>query len=153
MMCLAVFFLAFTFLFQDNMNGYHMAVNYRAFGRWIACSESGALAAHPYLEEGGAIPRGSKVYCLWPRETALREDGLYKDLDTWYVTDEERGEPPERRNTTRDDTTLDSGAFLGALSPGMAARNDIELIEGRFPENDGEIAMELSVLDALGQGR
>ena len=152
MICIAVFLLAFPFLFQDNMNGYQMSVNYHTFGRWIAFSESGAFGADPYLEENGYIIRGSKVYTLWPRSTEFREDGLLKNSEVWDIMQGERGEPVETWNSTRSDPSHDTGAYLGALSPGMAENNYIELVDGRFPENDDEIAMEMSVLDALGQG-
>ena len=151
MMCIAVFFLAFTFLFQDNMNGYQMAVNYRAFGRWIVCSESSKFASEPYLQEGGTISRGSKVYCFWPHETEFTMDGL-KNLDIWNIGEGGSDTPPETLNTSRSDTSRDSGSFIGTLTHEVAERNEISLIDGRFPENDDEIAMELSVLDALGQG-
>ena len=39
MMCIAVFFLAFPLLLQDNMNGYPMGLNYRIFGRCFPRSE------------------------------------------------------------------------------------------------------------------
>ena len=151
MMCMAVFFLAFPFLFQDNMNGYQMGVNYRTFGRWVVCSESKSLGDDPHLDESGYILRGSKVYTLWPKQTEFREDGHLKDPEPWQMKQDERGEPEETWNTARSDSSHDSGSFLGALSPGMAEHNMIEIIDGRFPEQDDEIAMELSVLDALGQ--
>ena len=152
MICIAVFFLAFPFLFQDNMNGYQMSVNYHTFGQWIAYSESGVFADDPYLNENGYIIRGSKVYSIKPRSTEFREDGLMKNSDAWDLTQEDNSEPAESRNTSRPDPSHDTGAYLGALSPGMSENNYIEIIDGRFPEKDDEIAMELSVLDSLGQG-
>ena len=138
MMCIAVFFLAFPFLFQDNMNGYQMDLNYSIFGQWFACSEYSKLGSHPYLTEKGFIFRGSKVYSL--TET-IWDDGSAPRAGE---------EPPETVNTSLRYPSRESFSFIGALSPGMAERNGIELIDGRFPENDGEVAMESSVLDALG---
>lgn len=153
MMCLAVFFLAFPFLFQDNMNGYQMNENYRTFGRWIVCSESTAFDADPKLEESGYIRRGSKINTLWPLGSGSSLNMGLRDQDVWQITDENRGELRETWNTSRNDNSHFTGSYVGALSPGMAERNGIEILEGRFPENDGEIAMEASVLDTLGQGR
>ena len=152
MMCLAVFFLAFPFLFQDNMNGYQMDVNYRTFGHWLACSESKTLASNPSLQESGTIQRGSAVYCLWPSEYT-RLDGYARDMEAWQMQDMENGEPPECINTTRAAPSRQPLSFIGTITPETAERQRIELIEGRLPENDGEIAMELPLLDALGQGR
>ena len=152
MMCIAVFFLVFTFLFQDNMNGYRMAVNFKTFGSWIACSESNKLGANLCLEETGAVSRGSFIYTLWPVKSEFKNDGIAKDLDVWNIGETDRSNPPETFNQARGDETHYTGAFIGAVSPGMAERNHIDLIEGRMPENDDEIAMELSVLDALGEG-
>ena len=153
MMCLAVFFLAFPFLFQDNMNGYQMNENYRAFGSWIVCSESEAFKDDPYLEEGGRIYRGSSIYTLRPLEATSALNVGLRDQDVWNIKEEGDDEIRESWYAPRGDYSHYTGAFIGALSPGMSERNGIEILEGRFPENDGEIAMELSVLDALGQGR
>lgn len=152
MMCIAVFFLTFIFLFQDNMNGYQMALNYSAFGRWLACSESRKLGTDPYLTENGAISRGSLVYSLWPREQEFKNDGLLKDKDVWYINDDEHSEPEEELIITKSDGSRYTNCYIGTFSPGMAEHNNIEIREGRLPENDGEIAMELSLLDVLGQG-
>ena len=152
MMCIAVFFLAFIFLFQDNMNGYQMALNYRTFGRWLACSESGKFGSDPYLTESGTISRGSRVYSLWPREQEFREDGLLKDKEVWNIKEGEKTDPEEELILPKSDDSRITNAYIGTLSPGMAEHNSIELREGRLPENDGEIALETSVLDELGSG-
>lgn len=152
MMCIAVFFLVFIFLFQDNMNGYQMAVNYKTFGRWVACSESDKLKDNPYLTETYSVTRGSKIYTLWPLKHEFREDGIARDIDVWHIKEEDRENLRENIYGNRSDTSRFSGGYIGTFSPGMAEHNHIELAEGRFPENDNEIAMERSVLDALGQG-
>ena len=141
MMCIAVFFLVFIFLFQDNMNGYQMAVNYKTFGRWVACSESDKLKDNPYLTETYSVTRGSKIYTLWPLKHEFREDGIARDIDVWHIKEEDRENLRENIYGNRSDTSRFSGGYIGTFSPGMAEHNHIELAEGRFPENDNEIAM------------
>ena len=152
MMCIAVFFLSFTFLFRDNMNGYRMAANYKTFGRWIACSESNRLKSNSCLYENGYAKRGSLVYTLWPVKNEFVNNGIAKNLDVWNIKEEDRSNLRETFNQSRGDESHHTGAYIGAVSDGFAERNCIELINGRFPENDNEIAMELPLLDALGQG-
>ena len=133
MMCIAVFFLTFIFLFQDNMNGYQMALNYSAFGRWLACSESRKLGTDPYLTENGAISRGSLVYSLWPREQEFKNDGLLKDKDVWYINDDEHSEPEEELIITKSDGSRYTNCYIGTFSPGMAEHNNIEIRDGAVP--------------------
>ena len=49
MTCLAVFFLAFSLLLQDNLGALQMELNYRNYGRWFAFDDDDVFTRYPYL--------------------------------------------------------------------------------------------------------
>ena len=66
MTCLAVFFLAFTLLLQDNLNAYRMQANYMNYGSWAVRCDDGSFENNSALTPCGTIRRGSMLYRLYP---------------------------------------------------------------------------------------
>ncbi|MBQ4382735.1 MAG: ABC transporter permease [Oscillospiraceae bacterium] len=128
MMCLAVFFITFMLLFQDNMNSCQMELNYRSFGTWLtAAPDEATFGSFSELAETGQIQRGSFLY------TQPEPDEITDKLLASYS----RGALNGRR--------------IGSFTAEFAQRNRISLYSGRLPEKPGEIAMELATLEALGK--
>lgn len=127
MAALTVFFLALTLLFQDNMSNYQMEMNYRDYGAWFMREpEVSALGSNPYLEDCGQIWSGSMIY----RQSFL-----------------------EAKETIEIDPLDEKGyteKLIGYLEPDIIQKGNICLYEGKFPEKENEIAMDLSVLQELG---
>ncbi len=147
MTCLAVFFLVFTLLLQDNLNAYRMQANYMNFGTWAVRARGDSFENESSLVPCGSIRRGSSLYRLYPG--ALEIDPL---------TDEPYGDSrfdviPEEHieigfdNSYRNPTTL----AIGTFTPEFARQQHIELYDGRWPEADNEIVMELYALEMLGE--
>ncbi len=134
MTCLAVFFLAFALLFQDNMSELKMELNYRNCGSWFAYDSDGSFSDCSFLERSGEVCSGSNIYLTEPK--AGENDIVSINDDSIVVRD-----LGSARNTN---------AVLGSFSDGFAEKNGIALYEGRFPESEGEIAAELNVLSSLG---
>lgn len=127
MIALTVLFLSVTLLFQDNMNLYQMEVNYKNYGEWLLREPiQGDLVTSPYLEHCGKIWVGSSIY-----RTIDDEDAAHIEADP---QDEERY----------------TGRLLGSLDQEIIQSGKISLYEGKWPEKDDEIAMELDVLQTLG---
>ena len=126
MMCLAVFFIAFMLLFQDNMNSYQMELNYRSFGSWLVCEENKQDISRPELYTQGTILRGSTI----------------------FLPDKDAG-PEEELTVSYLDNGLATSYSVGTMTADFAKENRISLYEGRFPEKAGEIVMELGLLEKL----
>jgi hypothetical protein len=126
MMCLAVFFIAFMLLFQDNMNSYQMELNYRSFGSWLVCEENKQDISHSELYMQGTILRGSTI----------------------FLPDKDAG-PEEELTVSYLDNGLATSYSVGTMTADFAKENRISLYEGRFPEKSGEIVMELGLLEKL----
>lgn len=123
---LMVLFLALTLLFQDNMNHYQMEMNYRNYGEWLIREPVSSDISHPYLEHCGEIWTGG---------------GIYRGQE---------GKASEQLQVDPSDNSLYTGKTIGRLTPDIIQTGYIRLYEGKFPEKDNEIAMELSALQALG---
>lgn len=127
MTALTVLFLALTLLFQDNMNQYQMEMNYKSYGEWLLREPmQGERIENPYLVHCGEIWSGSTIY-----QTVSGEEAERVEMDP---SDEERY----------------TGKILGTLDEEIIKTGKISLYEGKMPEQDHEIAMELNVLQALG---
>lgn len=159
--CLAVFFLAVMLLLQDNIGGLRMELNFRNYGRWFACATDGFFDEYSYLDKSGVVISGSSIYLSHPR--VYEYDGSFEnDLAPEKNENGEKVKPP---------VTDENGEFLppepeivvedlgrcryiegniGVLPDGFAENNGIELYDGRFPEAEGEIAMDLTTLRSLG---
>ncbi len=167
MICLAVFFLALTLLLQDNLGAVQMELNYRNYGGWFSFDDDGFFTRYPYLETSGQAYVSSSIYTLTPISYSVT-DGPINDLaptieridEFGAVTAEkppitdENGEylPPQPRITVEDlGAQRDTRCRIGTFSEGFADKNGILLYDGRFPQTDSEIVMELSALHALGK--
>ena len=165
MTCLAVFFLAFTLLLQDNIGALRMELNYRNYGRWFACASDGFFSKYQFLEESGTATVGSSIYLIHPKVSAA--DGSFENDLAPVETVGEDG----KVSTVKPEVTDENGEFLppaqeivvenfgrsrfveghiGVLSEGFADNNGIRLYEGRFPEADDEIVLDLPTLHILG---
>lgn len=165
MTCLAVFFLSFTLLLQDNIGAYRMELNYREYGHWFAYATDGFFKKYDYLEDGGSVYVGSNIYLTHPRVSVY--DGSFENDLVPIKTENENGSvtviqpditdedgnflPPEEHIEVDElgGRRVING-FIGAFSEGFADKNGITLYDGRLPQADNEIAMELSVLHELG---
>lgn len=124
---LTVLFLAVTFLFQDNMNQYQMEMNYHNYGEWFMRQPARASQEEmPYQEKCGEIWSGCTIYKSLPEDQK-------RDLEI-----------------NPSDTERYTGKILGTLDDGIVEAGHIRLYEGKMPEQENEIAMELNVLQALG---
>ena len=145
MTCLAVFFLAFTLLLQDNLNACRMEMNFLSFGSWAVRSEGGVFEGEASLEPCGKVLRGSMIYRAYP-----------KDSDVDPATGEPYGgtqyesEPPETMALSFDDDSRNCYCAIGTFSEEFAEEQHVGLYTGRWPEADSEIVMELSALEELG---
>lgn len=164
MTCLAVFFLAFTLLLQDNIGALKMELNYRHSGRWFACASDSFFNNYSYLEKSGTITVGSSIYLLHPHVSA---DGSFvNDLAPIETTAENgtiqkekpeivdaSGEflPPEQEIVVENfGRSRFVEGHIGVLPEDFAENNGIRLYDGRFPQADDEIAMDLPTLHVLG---
>ena len=84
MTCLAVFFLVFTLLLQDNLNAYRMEANYQSFGRWAVRCEDASFESEASLVPCGVIRRGSMLYRLWPSPLEIDPETNREYGDTAY---------------------------------------------------------------------
>ena len=66
MICLAVFFLAFTLLLQDNLGSIQMELNYRNFGNWFCYTNDRSFAGCKKIEKNGKAFIGSYIFALYP---------------------------------------------------------------------------------------
>lgn len=160
MTCLAVFFLAFTLLFQDNINAFQLELNYKRHGKWAVETMNGAAPASASLyKEPVKVLVGSSIYRLYPTSgesdvvldpTASAENP--DEVEVKPVKDENGSYlPPEEAITVRDyGLERSTSNSIGVMPNDFALRNGIELYEGRLPEAPDEIAVELSVLQKLG---
>ncbi len=146
MTCLAVFFLALTLLLQDNLNAYRMQANYMDFGSWAVRCEGEEFENRSGLVPCGSVLRGSMLYRLYPGP-----------LDIDPETEEPYGESrfdvvPEDRISVSfySNSRNNSLASLGTFDERFAAEQNIGLYEGRWPQADDEIVMELYALEELG---
>ena len=166
MTCLAVFFLAFTLLLQDNLGSLQMELNYRNYGRWFAFDDDGVYTRYPYLEKSGEARVGSIVYSLFPISYTMSE-GPINDLAPTVETVNDKGDiikekppisdgngaylPPLQEITVENfGDRRTTNCHIGTYSDGFVSQNGIRLYEGHMPENDNEIVMELGVLHSLG---
>lgn len=125
---LSVIFLALTLLFSENMKSYQQEINFHNYGEWFLRQPEGMIEiSHPYLKRAGKISTGSEIY---------------------RVDDGKEGEKEVEVDPTDD--SLNTGAFLGTMDAKAIDMGNISLYEGRMPEAEKEIVMELSVLQALG---
>lgn len=164
--CLAVFFLAFTLLLQDNLGAFQMELNYRNYGKWFAFCDDGVFSRYPYLEKNGQAYVGSFVYSLYPISYSSSE-GIVNDLAPTVEAVDANGDSIKEKPPISDDRgsylppssqiTVESfgdrrstNCHIGAYSEGFVDQNGISLYEGRMPQADSEIVMELGVLHALG---
>ncbi len=123
---LTVFFLAVTLLFQDNMSSYQMEMNYRDYGKWFLRAPIGsAPVENAYLENAGEIWTGSMLY-----QKKSGDSGKEIEMESY----------DDRRST---------GKIIGCMDQDIIRTGNIRLYEGRFPEKENEIAMDLSALQAL----
>ena len=146
MMGLAVFLTAFVLLFQDNVNAYVMQNNYRSYGRWLFRTEDEARVESPYLiwdsvRVGGYIQR---LYDPTPEYDVGGEDGEVIPVESERAAIEDRIEVPERENHRQ------TSVRIGSMREAFAEQNEIGLYEGRLPQAQNEIAMELGALQQLG---
>lgn len=124
---LTVFFLAVTLLFQDNMNRYQMEMNYNNYGEWFMRQPAEVHQEEaPYQERCGEIWSGSTVYKSLPQD---QEEEIEIDPS---------------------DTERYTGRILGTMDEGIIEAGHISLYEGKMPEKENEITMELNALQALG---
>lgn len=127
---LMCFFLTLVLLFQDNMNQYQMEMNYQNYGEWIIREPvpvrgEGLCNSNPYIKVCGEIWTGGTIY------KGTENDP--KDLEI---------------DATDDSRVCDKR--IGTLNPEIIKNGNLELYEGKFPENKNEITMELNTLQALG---
>jgi len=128
MAMLSVIFLSMTLLFSENMKSYQQEMNFHAYGEWFFCQPDGMEdVSHSYLEKAGTIQIGSRIY---------------------RVTDGK--EPKEIAVSAEMEFDVDTGAMLGTMDNKTKEMGNIALHEGRMPEKEDEIAMELNALQALG---
>ena len=145
MTCLAVFFLAFTLLLQDNLNACRMEMNFLSYGSWAARSEGDSLEDEASLEPCGEVLRGSMIYRAYP-----------KDSDVDPATGEPYGgtqyesEPSLTMEIGFGDNSRCCYSAIGTFTKEFAEEQHVGLYTGRWPEADGEIVMELSALEELG---
>ncbi len=166
MTCLAVFFLAFSLLLQDNLGALQMELNYRNYGRWFAFDDDDVFTRYPYLVKNGEAYVGSYVYSLYPASFS-RSEGSVNDLAPLIDTVDENGEHINEKPPITDDRgnylppaeeiivenfgdRRTTNCHIGAYSEGFIEENGIRLYEGSLPQADDEIVMELGVLHALG---
>lgn len=130
MAMLSVIFLTLTLLFSENMKAYQQEINFHYYGEWFMCQPDGLVEiSNAYLKKAGRIFVGSKLFCLG-NEKENGRDRVKVDL--------------------RAMGDIDTGAFLGAVDSEAVRMGNIRLYEGKIPEREDEIAMELSVLQAFG---
>jgi len=72
MLGLSVMFLAFTLLFQDNMNAYTMQMNYQSYGQWLIQTPDPVFDDNPYLTLSGIVQSGSRIYLTEPRNAGVQ---------------------------------------------------------------------------------
>ncbi len=166
MTCLAVLFLAFTLLLQDNLGAVQMELNYKNYGRWFAFDDDEVFTRYPYLEKSGQVRVGSFVYALHPIGYS-KSEGVVNDLTPTVDAKDEFGEnikekppiadangeylPPQQEITVESfGDRRTTNVRIGAFSEEFAAHNGIELYEGHMPQADNEIVMELNILHKLG---
>ena len=150
MLSLSVVFLAFTLLFQDNMNAYTMQMNYQSYGQWLIQTTDPVFDDNPYLTLNGIVRSGSRIYLTEARNAGVQV--IDEENEEEPETEADNEITPEQLTISAKDATRSTNLFLGAMSPQFALENNIQLYEGRFPETDGEIVMELSALQTLGLG-
>ena len=128
MAMLSVVFLSMTLLFSENMKSYQQEMNFHAYGEWIFCQPDGREEiSHPYLKKAGTIFCGGRIY---------RAAG---------------GEEKENIEVPAElEFEQDTGTILGTMDKKTAEMGNIALYEGRMPQKEDEIAMELNALQALG---
>lgn len=144
MMGLAVFLTAFVLLFQDNINAYVMRNNYLNYGRWVFRTEEGVRVESPYLDWETVRVGGYLQKDLPPELEIGEEDGEPEPTQAETAEHRDRIEVPESENRRQ------TSVRIGALSETFAAENELGLYEGRLPQTQNEIAMELNALQQLG---
>jgi|GEM_PF-1429795 len=166
MICLAVFFLAFILLLQDNLGAFQMELNYKNYGRWFAFDDDGVFAKYPYLEAEGQAYVSSCIYSLYPISYSSSEGAINDYAPTIDAVDE-YGEPVKQKPPIADENgrylsppphiTVENfggrrttNCHIGAYTEGFSEKNGVRLYEGRMPQADDEIVMQLGTLHALG---
>lgn len=158
--CISALLLVFLLLLQDNVNAFQMELNYKRFGRWAVSAPSGSEI--PYSDVFNAPtdvfsgPQILRTYPLGGESDIVIGQNEHDDGSTEFefapVTDADGNPLPLSPEITvlSENGRRFTGNSLGCMPEDFAKRNGIELYEGHMPENDDEIAAELSVLQTLG---
>ncbi len=160
MTCLAVFFLTFLLILNDCLAIYQMESNYSDYGRWFAWSSDNLYDRTKLLVKSGEVLSGSRLYLTHPVSSeendlaaivSVDSDGSERRVKPQIKDDEGNWLPPESHITVEDEGAARATEFIvGSFTAEFAEHNGIELYEGRFPQTNGEIAVELAVLRKLG---
>lgn len=162
MTCLAVFFLVFTILLQDNLNSFQKELNDRKYGSWAVRATDASLDGNAELELGGTAKVGSYAYLTHPKyddindlapiktsgangSFSLEQPPIRDDTGNWLP-------PQETILVTELGGWRNTMGLIGAFSEDFMSNNSFEFHEGRFPEKDNEIVMERDLLLKLGYG-
>ncbi len=62
MTCIAVFFLVFTMLLQDNLNAFQKVINDDKYGSWLVRSHESTIDSLPLIKQNGIAYVGSDIY-------------------------------------------------------------------------------------------
>ena len=159
MTCLAVFFLAFILLLQDNVNAFQLQLNYKRCGRWAVETDGRELDNGALYNEPTKVLVGGEVLRKYPKgdesdvvEKVNKDENGEEEIIYKPIRDENGDYLPLESDITVAylGGLRSTNTYIGVMPADFAERNNIELYEGRLPENRGEIAMELQVLQKLG---